>query len=319
MSLVRLTLHESQSLTPLDLHYESFLLDRQAQRCTPKTLTHYTYTLGTFVGSLQQHGISVPTEITSHHIRAYLVELQRRGLKDTTQHAHARGIKTWLRWLVNEGELHESPMVRVSMPRLDKRIQPPFSPEDIKALLSACNTKTPKDLRDRAMTLALLDSGLRASEFVTLHLKRVDMRSGLVTVIGKGHKQRTVRFGAKTRQGILRYLARREEPTLDSALWIAYRTDGEERGPLTLRGLQMVFRNLGDRAGVMPCHPNRFRRTFALWCLRDGMDLHSLRLLMGHSSLAVLQRYLALAGEDIERAHRLHSPVDNLWQSCRPK
>lgn len=312
MSTLRLTLHESQPFTPLDLHYESFLLDREAQRCTPKTLTHYTYTLGTFVGWLQRCGINSPEEITSHHIRAYLVELQRRGLRDTTQHAHARGIKTWLRWLVNEGELDESPMCRVSMPRLDKRIQPPFSPEEIKALLAACNTKTPKDLRDRAMTLALLDSGLRASEFVGLRVNSVDMRSGLVTVMGKGHKQRTVRFGAKTRQAILRYLARRSEPTQDSPLCIAYRTDGEERSPLTLRGLQMVFRNLGERAGVTPCHPHRFRRTFALWCLRDGMDLHSLRLLMGHSSLAVLQRYLALAGEDIERAHRLHSPVDNL-------
>jgi integrase/recombinase XerD len=162
------------------------------------------------------------------------------------------------------------------------------------------------------MTLALLDSGLRASELVGLRVHSVDMRSGLMTVSRKGHKQRTVRFGAKTRQAILRYLARREEATLDSALWIAYKTDGEERGPLTLRGFQMVFRNLGERAGVTPCHPHRFRRTFALWCLRDGMHLHSLRLLMGHSSLAVLQRYLALAGEDIERAHRLHSPVDNL-------
>jgi integrase/recombinase XerD len=73
-----------------------------------------------------------------------------------------------------------------------------------------------------------------------------------------------------------------------------------------------VCKYLGERAKVSPCHPHRFRRTFALWCLRHGMDLHSLRLLMGHSSLAVFQRYLALAGEDIERAHRLHSPVGNL-------
>lgn len=317
MSPLRLLLHDSEPLNPLDLHYQSFLLDRQAKRCTSKTLTHYTYTLGTFVRWLQAQRVSSPEEITSNHIRAYLVDLQVRGLRDTTQHAHARGIKTWLRWLVNEGEMDESPMRRVSMPRLEKRIQPPFSPEDIKALLAACNTKTPKDLRTTAMILALLDSGLRASEFVGLAVSSVDMRSGLVTVMGKGHKQRTVRFGTKTRQAILRYLARRQAATQASALWVAYQPGGEERGQLTLRGLQMVFRRLGREAGVMPCHPHRFRRTFALWCLRDGMDLHSLRLLMGHSSLAVLQRYLALAGEDIERAHKLHSPVDNLLQSCQ--
>jgi integrase/recombinase XerD len=71
-----------------------------------------------------------------------------------------------------------------------------------------------------------------------------------------------------------------------------------------------MCKRLGEKAGVK-CHPRRFRRTFALWCLRDGMDLHSLRLLTGHSSLDVLQRYLALAVEDIERAQKLHSPVDN--------
>ena len=81
-----------------------------------------------------------------------------------------------------------------------------------------------------------------------------------------------------------------------------------------MHGLQTVLVRLGKRAGVKPCAPHRFRRTFALWCLRDGMDLHSLRLLMGHASLDILQRYLALAGEDVERAHRAHSPADILLQ-----
>ena len=62
----------------------------------------------------------------------------------------------------------------------------------------------------------------------------------------------------------------------------------------------------------MPCDPHRLYRTFALWCLRDGMDVHSLNLLMGHTSLAFLQRPPGLAVEVMERPHRLHSPVDNL-------
>jgi len=121
--------------------------------------------------------------------------------------------------------------------------------------------KTEKGLRDYAIMLALTDTGLRASEFVSLRVSSVDMRTGLITVIGKGRKQRTVRVGAKARKSILRYLGTRPDVIPDSPLWVAYGFDGAERGPLTLRGLQIVLRRLGERAGVTPCSPHKFRRT----------------------------------------------------------
>jgi hypothetical protein len=65
MSPLCLTLHESQPLSPLDLSFEAFMLDREAARCTLKTLTHYNYTLGTFVGWLQRHGVNSPDGITA--------------------------------------------------------------------------------------------------------------------------------------------------------------------------------------------------------------------------------------------------------------
>jgi site-specific recombinase XerD len=147
MGPVQLMLHESEPLTPLTLHYQSFLLDRAAARCTAKTLAYYRYTVGSFASWLLGQGVNSPQEITPNHIRQYLISLQRRGLRDTSQHGHARGIKVWLRWLVAEGELDKSPMDRVSMPRVDRKMQPPFSPDDVMALLQACSGKSPRDLR----------------------------------------------------------------------------------------------------------------------------------------------------------------------------
>jgi len=157
------------------------------------------------------------------------------------------------------------------------------------------------------MILTLLDTGLRAAEFCSLHVGDLDMRSGLCTVLGKGSKQRTVRMGAKARGAIVKMLGLRGEVSNDEPLWA-----GRGGEPLGIHGLQTMLHRLGRQVGVMPCAPHRLRRTFALWCLRDGMDLHSLRMLMGHSTLDVLQRYLALAGEDVERAHKAHSPADKL-------
>jgi len=299
--------------TSLQSALEAFLLSREAMRCSAKTLVHYRYTCGGFVAYLTEHGIDTPDAIAPGHVRGYLVSLQRRGLKDTTQHAHARGIRAWLRWLEAEGDIAENPMRRVAMPRLEQRIPAPFSPDDVRALLDHCDRHTALGARNYALVLTLLDTGLRASELTGLHVGDVDMRSGLCVVMGKGGKQRQVRIGAKARGAIVRMLGYRPDADATAPLWASYEgLSGHEAGVLSMHGLQTTLRRLGQAAGVEPCAPHRFRRTFALWCLRDGMDLHSLRMLMGHSSLAVLQRYLALAGEDVERAHKAHSPADKL-------
>jgi len=300
---------------PLKAAYRAFVMARSAARCTAKTLEHYRYTVGSFIAWLEELGVSEVSQITPSHIRAYLLSLQERNLKDTTQHAHARGIKAWLNWLVQEGDLDQSPMHRVAMPKLAKRIPSPFRAEEVQRLLAACERKTAIGARDYAIALTLLDTGLRASELISLHIGDVDMRSGLVTILGKGQKQRTVRVGGKARSAILHMLALRAEAGNGDSLWVGYNVQGREVGRLSVHGLQIMLARLGRRAGVTPCSPHRFRRTFALWMLRDGCDLHSLRMLMGHSSLDILQRYLDLGGEDIERAHIAHSPRDKLLMS----
>lgn len=89
-----LTLQPQYVGTPLDASLSAFLLDREASHCTLKTLEHYQYTCGSFIQWLRIRGVADVAHIGPHHIRTYLVSLQRRGLKDTTPHAHARGIKT---------------------------------------------------------------------------------------------------------------------------------------------------------------------------------------------------------------------------------
>jgi site-specific recombinase XerD len=222
-----------------------------------------------------------------------------------------RGVRRWLNWLVEQGDLEQSPMAKVKMPRLEKRIPPPFSKEEVQKLLATINRKTELGARQYAICLTLLDTGLRAFEFCDLRISSVNMRTGMAVVLGKGRKQRQIRVGAKARAAILRMLALRGEYAPEDPLWAAYDNNGRQVvGGLSVKGLQTLLHRLGKEAGVMPCAPHKFRRTFAIWCLRAGMDLESLRVLMGHETLVVLQLYLKLVGEDVERAHSAHSPVD---------
>lgn len=297
---------------PLRDLFAAFLLDRRAARVSPKTIEAYHYALTPFLAWLSGEGVADVRAITPAHIHAYLVLTQGRGLRDSTQHLIARNIRTWLNWLTCEGLLDVSPMRHVPMPRVARRIPAPFTPDDVNALLDACDRATPIGSRNYALVLALLDSGLRVSECAALTVGDVNARNGVLLILGKGAKQRQAILGARARSALLRMLQWRGPCANTDPLWQGYDVNGKPTRALSPHGIQQALRRLGKRAGVRPCGPHRFRRTFALWMLRDGIDLHSLRLLMGHSDLVVLQRYLALAGEDLERAHAAHSPADKL-------
>jgi integrase/recombinase XerD len=77
--------------------------------------------------------------------------------------------------------------------------------------------------------------------------------------------------------------------------------------------LRQVIKGLGDKAGVKKCHPHRFRHTFAITYLRSGGDIFTLKSLLGHGSLDMVEHYTRIAEVDVELAHRKASPADN-WR-----
>ncbi len=124
--------------------------------------------------------------------------------------------------MVEEGDLDASPTRKVAMPKLEQRVPAPFSPEEMQSLLDACNRRSPIGARNYAMTLTLLDTGLRMTEFASLRVGDVEMHNGMVVVMGKGQKQRQVRVGSKARTAILKMLAFRGGERETGPLWEAY-------------------------------------------------------------------------------------------------
>jgi site-specific recombinase XerD len=299
---LKILLRSAPSLLRLTL--DTFLTSREAMRLSPATLDWYGRMLRSFLAFLEKQGITAPEAIAPSHIRAFLVSLQRQGVKDNTVHAYARAVRAFLNFLVEEGIIPESPMRKVKMPRLDRRILPAFSPDDVRRLLAACEAP-----RDAAIVLCLLDTGLRAGEFVALNVADVDLKTGAVQVRrGKGGKGRVAFLGAKARKALLRYLLTRTEAKPEEPLWLSETTGAR----LTVHGLRLLLRRLGKRADVQHCHPHTFRRTFALWSLRAGMNVYALQQIMGHSDLSILRRYLALVEQDLAEAHKRHGAVDNM-------
>jgi len=301
---IRLRVLHARQSSSLELAAHSFYLSREAMRCTEATLIWYRKYVGALITYLASQNIVEVEAITPDTLRAFLVHLQNRGLADTTIHHHASAARTFCNYLVEEELLAVSPMSRVKMPRLNKDALPALEPADVQKLLRACNS-----LRDTAIVLTLLDSGVRASEFIALNVGDLDIASGSILVkLGKGRKTRTTYIGAKARRAVLKYLMSRGKPAADEPLWVSEQA-GER---LTDSGLRQALERIAKRANVENVSPHVFRRTFALWSLRNGMDVYSLQRLMGHADLSVLRKYLALVQGDLETAHKRHGAVDNM-------
>jgi integrase/recombinase XerD len=294
-----------QQPSTIELAYSVYRLDAQARRVTPGTLRTYSDRIEPFIRWCNEQGVTLLAEITSTLLRTYFVHLQERNLSSYTVNGIGRALKAFLNFCVKEGLIPESPMRRVTVPKVDKKILPAFSVEDVQKLLGACEGE-----RDEAIILFLLDTGVRAGEFVGLNGGDIDQHTGSILVRqGKGRKDRTVHIGARARKQLLRYYAlERGTPGPAEPVWVSER--GGKR--LTASGLRQLLERIGQVGGVSNCSPHTFRRTCALWMLRSGASIYHVQRFLGHEDLTVLRQYLALVEGDIKAAHQQHGAVDNM-------
>jgi site-specific recombinase XerD len=279
--------------------YTDFMLDHQARNHTPATLQFYRYTCGVFLSWCEQNGITDPAEVTARGVRQYIAELAGRGLKDTTVWDHARAIKTMLRFWLAEGYITQP--VKFELPKLAKKRLPVLTADQLRQIVKVCN------VRDRAIVLFMVDSGLRRAEVCALNWTDVDMPTGLVRVRqGKGRKDRSAVIGATTRRAVLAYRRYQKGSTESAPLF-----QSDEGRRLTGNGLLGIFRRLTKKTGIHVT-PHALRRTFVILSLRAGMDVLHLKALLGHADFTMVEHYAQMEEVDLVSAHRQHSPVDSL-------
>lgn len=286
-----------------------YLLSCKVEGKSPATIDTYCRRLSRFVAFASQSKRPLDVgEITSNHIRAFLLFLREGGTAENTLNAYYRTLHTFFGWMIGEGVISSHPMANIKPPRLKCTVMQPFSLEDIENMLLLCSTKKFLDVRNKAIILLLLDTGLRLSEAANLEIADVNFSSETVKVMGKGAKERLVRIGRLTQKALLQYLLLRRDNF--PCLWVS-----EERRPLCRHGLQIAIVRLCHRAGVIDAKPgpHTFRHTAAIQCLRNGMGEFALQMMLGHSTLTMTRRYVSsLNHEDVFKAHRIASPVDNM-------
>jgi integrase len=210
----------------------------------------------------------------------------------------------------------------VPRPKPEKRAIKPYTKIEIRSMLNALTHsrayirpgkgesvhRLQHGERNRAIILLLLDTGIRASELCSLRIHNLDLQSHWVRVYGKGDKERVLPFSARTGKALWKYLATRKDDHAGDYLFITNNGDA-----LNIDSLMKAMISVGRRAGVIGVTVHRFRHTFAVSYLRNGGGAYSLQMMLGHSTMEMVKNYPAPCGTDLEKNHKLASPVDN-WR-----
>ena len=272
-----------------------FVASKKAVNRQNNTLQQYTREIRNMLAFLGKR----LEDITGMDLRYYYgVMREQRGIKMSTMQTRLHYLSSFWDFLTAEELVHNNPVKKVGLLKLEKTIKKPFSAEEMEALRTGCNT-----LRDRALVEFLYSTGVRVSELAALNVSDIEMGKQELIVYGKGSKERKTYLTDSAKFYLKRYLderkARNQEPlfiTLDYP-----------HNRLTVAGVQHMLRQLGQYSGVDNVHPHRFRRTSATDLLNRGMPIEQVKEFLGHEKLDTTMIYCTVKTESVQASHRKYA------------
>jgi integrase/recombinase XerD len=311
--------NEAQWDVLIDRHLARQAVERGLSR---NSLEAYGSDLRDFQSFCARSGIE-PRALDTRALTAWLEVLAQRGFKVTSQRRRLAAVRGLVRELVDSGVLEHDPAETLK-PRPHPRPLPrTLTRADVDALIKTIDCAELRGLRDRAMLEMAYGSGLRVSELVGLRLYQVDLKGGLVTVLGKGGKERIVPVGAAALRALKAYLAARHDAAHtqnspggrsrrgnivavkpNSALFVSRLGRAMSR--------QGFFKALKGWVASNPrlawISPHTLRHCFATHLLEGGADLRAVQEMLGHTDISTTQIYTHLTRAHLRRVHRLYHP-----------
>lgn len=207
------------------------------------------------------------------------------------------------------GVIKEDPTALLELPKLRKGLPKALSESEVEALLNGPDVNTDIGLRDRAMIELMYATGLRVSELVNLPSTAINLRQGVLRVMGKGSKERLVPLGEESQHWLERYL-QQARPVFAQKKNLAHLFLNAGAEPVTRQQFWSLIKKTAVQSGIDSgkVSPHGLRHSFATHLLNHGADLRALQMLLGHSSLSTTQIYTLVAKEGLKRLHQAHHP-----------
>lgn len=273
---------------------------RNERGLSGRTRDAYRRDLDSLLAFLGKGDITDPANVSEHDVRAFVAQRHRQGLGGKSLQRLLSSVRGFFKWMLREGLVEQNPAISVRAPRSARHLPATLDADAIDRLLDI-RDPSPLAVRDKAIMELFYSSGLRLSELAALTWDRLDLGSGMVSVTGKGRRERMVPVGRKATEALLNWRKARadfagpEEP----AVFVSSRGN-----PISTRAIQSRIRHWATRQGLpQNVHPHLLRHSFASHVLESSGDLRAVQELLGHADISTTQVYTHLDFQHLAKVY----------------
>lgn len=305
-------------------HFVQYLEgERNASR---HTITNYLMDIRQFTGLIWGDEAQPPfpwKEADRFAARKFLVFFQKLEMEPTTTGRKLSALRSFYKFLVREDYVPLNPFTGLLLPKKGSYLPSVLSMKEVEQLLDAPRALAEGvekktlfaeyvPVRDAAILEVLYSTGMRVGELVGMAERQIDILSGIISVLGKGRKERLCPLGRPAETALQNALSMRSE------VWNSMGQQGDSRrvvflnkngGPLTARSVERMMKKYVGYCGLKPSiSPHSLRHSFATHLLDNGADLRSVQELLGHASLSTTQIYTHVSVEKLKRVYEEAHP-----------
>jgi len=287
---------------PFQKGFKAYLqLERGLSENTLAAYLHDVALLFNFL-SEQREGKSL-TKVTYNDLKDFIAFVNQIGLGSYSQARIISGIRAFFKYLDLENIIETDPSELLESPKLGRKLPDVLDITEIDSIISTIDLSLPEGQRNRAIIETLYGCGLRVSELVNLKISELFFNEGIISVTGKGNKQRLVPIGDEAKKNILLYLQYdriKITPSKGNEDILFLNRRG---GKLSRQMIFIMIKNLVEKAGIhKKISPHTFRHSFATHLVQNGADLRAVQDLLGHASIITTEIYTHLNREDLRKA-----------------
>ncbi|HKR83039.1 MAG TPA: tyrosine recombinase XerC [Terriglobales bacterium] len=263
------------------------------------------HTIRAYAGDLESFALYVGPrawrDIDHITIRGFLSHLYEKRLSKTSVARSLSAVRSFYRWLAQEGVVEQNPAALVSTPKLPKKLPRVPTMEEMNSVLEGNMPETAAfPERDRLMLELLYGCGIRNSELVGIDLDHIHLRNEIILIRGKGSKERYVPFGDAVKAALAVYLRARQQILAEQRKTTPALLLNTRGGRLTSRSVGRIIKKIAVAKGLSPdVHPHTLRHAFGTHMLEEGADLRAIQELLGHQRLSTTQRYTQLSSKHL--------------------